>query len=252
MFFPLASQAEDALFGQEDELHGALIGILYDFKIDQQRNSTDMNPNKYSEVIDAFLISGWDESVLNRYYRAARPLYATQIFIPMMSANAAPKAFGVAATVEPRLWAVHYKGQVSPPRDGRFRFAGYADDVIAVAVNGKLVLLQGRRDMINPMKVEWSSEDGQGMKAGNGHLLYGDWLDLKAATPVDIDILIGERPGGDMGAFLFYQEYGVNYSMQDDHPVLPVFQLAEAPIPEADGRRSSPYAPPTETWIAVP
>jgi hypothetical protein len=42
---------------------------------------------------------------------------------PDMMAGVAPKAFGVEKTVEPNHWLIHYKGRVSPPENGRYRFA---------------------------------------------------------------------------------------------------------------------------------
>jgi hypothetical protein len=43
--------------------------------------------------------------------------------------------------VQPSNWIIHYKGQVSPPSAGTYRFWGTADDLIAVAVNGKTELV---------------------------------------------------------------------------------------------------------------
>lgn len=53
-----------------------------------------------------------------------------------MSAGQAPQGFGVEEVVEPRMWVVHYKGQVVAPMDGVYRLAGYADDFIAGRING--------------------------------------------------------------------------------------------------------------------
>ena len=94
--------------------------------------------------------------MLNRYYRFSKPLYTTQIFIPDMNANEGPKAFGAEKLVKPSRWVIHYKGQVSAPEPGTYRFWGIADDVMAAAVNGKTVLVGQRRDMKMP-KTAWRS-----------------------------------------------------------------------------------------------
>ena len=71
------------------------MGVLYDFKQTPDRKSTTVDRHNYSEIIEEFLLKNWDERVLNRYYRVARPLYTTQIFIPTISAYSAPLAFEV-------------------------------------------------------------------------------------------------------------------------------------------------------------
>ncbi len=45
------------------------------------------------------MIAGWDESFLSRYFRATKPLYATDALIPLMSTEGAPAAFGLAGIV---------------------------------------------------------------------------------------------------------------------------------------------------------
>ena len=68
-------------------------------------------------------------------------MYATEILMPTMNADLGPYVFGAEKIVEPRMWMVHYKGQVAPPTDGTYRFLGDADDFTAVAVNGVTVLV---------------------------------------------------------------------------------------------------------------
>lgn len=250
---PRSVMAQDDLFGSQERNEEALIGILYDFKMNQKREPTGVDPGKYTNIINEFLGSGWQEGPLNRYFRATRPIYATQIFIPLVGANAAPKAFGVDKVVSPRLIAVHYKGQVLPPHAGTYRFAGYGDDILAVAVDGKTVLIGARFNM--PMgkgNADWVSKEGEGARASNGRLTYGDWLTLTVEKPIDIDVLVGERPGGQFSAFLMYQEKGVEYDIIDGHPVLPVFQLAKVKMPETTDRSAPLYAPTEKVWKAVP
>jgi hypothetical protein len=247
-----AQEGGGRLFGTQERNEEALIGILYDFKMDQKRQAVSMDPSKYVHVLNAFLGSGWDESVLNKYFRATNPVYATQIFIPLSGADAAPKAFGMEKIVKPRLLVVHYKGQVLPPRAGTFRLVGYADDILCAAINGKTCLIGGRMQF--PMgegNANWAPSEHPkgGMKAANGNLFYGDWIELKTDKPVDLDVLVGERPGGQFCAFLMYQERGVNYEMDGGYPVLPVFQLAKSAIPDGG---VPPHTPPGETWKAVP
>ena len=143
-----AGEPEDPnVFGSKEAGTTGLIGIIYDLKQNQKREPSGVVPDVYGGIIHEFLAKDWDESVLNRYFRAAQPLYTTQIFIPMMSAGAAPKAFGMEKIIKPSAWVVHYKGQVSPPEDGTYRFMCYSDDMIAVGINGRTVCQGSRRDI---------------------------------------------------------------------------------------------------------
>lgn len=225
------------LFGTSEKNGSGLIAIIYDLKQTQTRQPSRITPETYPAVVREFLTKGWDEVVLNRYFRITRPLYSTQIFIPRIDANAAPKAYGVEAVMKPSAWVIHYKGQVSAPEDGTYRFVGYADDMLAVAVNNKTVLIGARDDM--RMKEIWKSGENPGATAFNGNLEYGEWLPLKKDTPIDLDVLVGERPGGDFCAFLLFQKKGAVYSKDAaGHPILPVFQLSDVALPDDAGDRA--------------
>jgi hypothetical protein len=224
----MAGRADDEsnVFGQSKQSEAALMGVLYDLKQTQDRKPTNVDPNTYSAVIDEFISKGWDESVLNRYYRFSKPLYTTQIFIPNMNANEGPKAFGAEKLVKPSRWVIHYKGQVSAPESGTYRFWGIADDVIAVAVNGKTVLVGQRRDMKMP-KTNWTQSERDGAHAGDGELRPGDWMTFKEGEVFDLDVIIGERPGGIFNAFLMVEKQGGSYNTdRRGHLILPIFQIA--------------------------
>lgn len=259
-----AASDESRFFGETERTEGALIGILYDFKQTQDRQPTGMTTSAYDEIVANFLNNGWDEAILNKYYRSTRELYATRFFIPMMNADAAPKAFGVGDTVKGRLWMVHYKGQVRPPHAGTFRFAGFCDDWIAVAVNGKNVFVSHWPGQNFP-KVNWKSPEPRGQQTVHGHMLYGEWFELKTDEPVDLDIAMGEIPGGHYAAWLYYQEKDVEYEMKDHgwpvrrFPVLPLFQVGDSPMPPlpTDGIgyhkvRYPPFATGHPSWVFVP
>jgi hypothetical protein len=254
LFFTLLckTQAQTAsVFGSKEASNSALIGILYDLKQNQELKPVTMDIPQYGKVIDEFLSKNWDESVLNRYYRVTRPLYTTQIFIPLINASAAPKAFEVEKTVQPMFWVVHYKGQVSAPSDGAWRFWGYGEEVCSVAINGKNVLLSNWKEIKCPT-VGWKSPEPPGQKAANGNIVAGDWIDLKAGQIVDLDVLIGERGGGVFCAFLMIEKRGETYEKIDGQPVLPVFQLApfNTPVP-AETKLGPRIATKGPIWKAV-
>jgi len=238
-FAQLRAEPETSVFGSRQASQAALIGILYDLKQTQERKPVPMDIKTYGSVVDEFLSKGWDESVLNRYFRAARPLYTRQIFIPLISADSAPRAFGVEKIVQPSFWLIHYKGQVAAPSDGFWRFWGDGEEVCSVAVNGRNVLLANWREITTP-NVQWKSPEPPGMKVANSQMRAGDWIQLKAGQVVDLDVLIGERAGGVFCAFLLIEKRGEKYSQVDGFPVLPVFQLAPFKTPNPPSTKVGP------------
>jgi len=199
---PAKAQDKDSQFGSSERTAGALIGILYDFKQDQKRQKTPVNRNSFEKSVAQFVESGYDEGLLNKYYRVPRALYTTQLQIPTIDADSAPKAFGVEKTVEPQKWMVHYKGQIAAPTDGAYRFLGNSDDFVIVAINGKTVLVAEMAG--TPMGVKWFAKEG----APREFQAAGDWIDFRAGEPVDIDIVTGESPGGQYRCMLAIQKKG--------------------------------------------
>jgi hypothetical protein len=228
--------AGEDYYGTRENSEAGLVGIIYDLKQTPKRTPTGVDPTTYPGIINKFLAQQWDEAVLNPYFRAARPLYTTQIFVPMMGSEEAPKAFGMEAIIKPSCWAIHYKGQVSPPEDGVYRFVGGGDDFIAVAVRGKTVLFQcWWAGTVWGSKVPiWTPTAPPVVLNQHSPIVSGDWVSLKKGQPVDLDVMFGEWPGGQSQAILLYQKQGVTYPTDETGSlVLPIFQLApyDTPVP---------------------
>jgi hypothetical protein len=153
-----------------------------------------------------------------------------------MDANTAPKAFGADAVIKPGMWIIHYKGQVSPPTPGTYRFWGFSDDLIAVAVNGKTELVSFFTIWKAPPQV-YVKTDPPGEKAADGTLVAGDWFTVAANDVIDLDVLIGERPGGTFNAFLMVQKKDQTY--QDGSPAVMAVNGASA----GEASATSPNAP---------
>jgi hypothetical protein len=241
---PLRSE-EITEYGSEKASESALIGTLYDCKQTQKREKLPINGSIYDKLVNEFLSSKWNEAVLNRYYRVAKPLYTTQIFIPLSAATRAPKAFGVENVVAPSFWMVHYKGQVIPPSSGRWRFWGYGSEVCSVAVNGETVLssnwIESRK--LNPIPtpdLKWTSSAPPGRPVHRGLLTAGTWMNLKVDEIIDLDVLIGERAGGNFSSVLLIEKEGESYEMKDGFPVFPIFQLAPYTTPEPGKNQAAP------------
>jgi len=215
----VAGEKKNTVFGTTERSESALIGILYDFKQNQKREPIPMDRHIFEVQVEEFIDKGFDEGMLNKYYRVPRALYTTELMIDTIDADTAPKAFGVEKTVKPEKWMVHYKGQVSVPEDGIYRFLGNSDDFVAVAVNGKTVLVDVTPGTGNTLKTKWFAKEKFDLE---GDYTAGDWIELKAGKPFDLDIVTGESPGGQYRCRLAVQKKGASYP--DRRP--PRFQLA--------------------------
>ncbi len=209
------------------------MGVMYDFKQFPDHKPTNVGVDQgYCNIITEFINKGWDESVLNRYYRVSRPLFTTQVFVPNMNADNAPKAFGAEKLVKPTAWLIEYKGQVSAPEAGSYRFWGCADDVMAVAIDGKTELV-AHHYLTNLSAVKWHQPPPNiGAQAADDFLVPGDWFNMNAGQIVDLDIIISERPGGLFNAFVMIEKQGGTYARDaQGHPILPIFQVAPYDTP---------------------
>jgi hypothetical protein len=124
---------------------GALVGKFYDLKQlkDGKPSKLDQDHGYSDELYNFVTKSAWNTSVLEKYFVGPNPLFTTQIYIPKINADQGPLAFGLGGRVQPKMWVVHYKGNVVPTESGTFRFVGMADDVLVVRFNGKVVLDRG-------------------------------------------------------------------------------------------------------------
>ena len=241
----------DNLFGKNKETQGesALMGIFYDLKQTQDRKPITMDHPAYFKAIEDFVNGGWDESILNKYYRSSTPLYTTQFMLASIPSEMAPKAFGVDKYCQGGFWLAHYKGQVTPPKDGTYRFVGWSDCQIVVAVNGKLALVASYwkdKPMLNVSCERAASAfypGGEGLKAG-------PWFDMKASEPVDLDVLWGDN-GGICSCFLLVQEKGANYALDSGgYPILPVFQVAPYNTPDLPATEPLKFSHTPSVWRA--
>ena len=214
---------------------GALVGTFYDLK--QTRNRKPSSGD-YTTVVNDFIKGGWNSGALSEFYKARQKMYATQFFIPQMQASEAPKAFEVEKEVQPAGWIIHYQGKVSPPKDGKYRFVSVADDVIIVRIGNKVVS-DGSRQATPPMS-DWVPKEflGQyGIQPGSGsdYYAFGDWIDLKASESYNMEVLLGEKPGGFFLVFLMVEREGDSYRKRSDGcPILPLFRLSTAKPPKVD------------------
>ena len=263
-------------FGMADPSADGLEGVFYDLKQTRDRTETGISNDKTKDVIRDFVMRGWNETSLDRYYKAKRTLYQTKVYIPVMKAEGAPAAFGCAAEVQPSRWMVIYRGMVTPPKSGKYRFVGAGDDVLVVRFNGRHVLDHGftsgttgvhisqhvpffrgeakddelkkrmRRDY--PMHIPVTYYQYPTTKNWNsqiGGLAVGAEFEVQGGRAYPIEILISEIPGGLFCASLMIEEVERSGGRKDaaQPPVLPLFRLDNS-LPEVDGKADN--APPLD------
>ena len=246
-----------SLFGVRTRTGGSLVGHLYDLKQDRSRRPTNMTPDRYLDVARQFVQGGFREGTFAPYFQASSTLYATQLFTPNIGAAEAPEAFGVEAEVQPLLWMAVYTGRVIPTESGTYKFVGFGDDMMVVRFNNRVVLDSG---FINP----------SGLKSTPVHFYNidtppGDWYfqpeksgghkeslpcTVEAGKPYDLQILVGEQPGGRSMFQLFLKQEGVKYQEDQKHnPILPIFRLVGGTLPTDEGKLP-PFAKDGPIWKA--
>ena len=187
-----------------------------------------------------FTRGGWDLSVLNKYHQSETKLYTKHFMFPTMPSTVAPAAFD-----EPDMpgyaWVAYYRGKLVHPTGTRFRFWAQGDDIMIVRVNGEIVVdgsvadgpwadfRQALSDYQNS-----TARDGQ-YYLGHRKAEVGHWIDLEPGVPLDMEVLIGELPGGSFGAFLLVEEDGVEYANSPQNgPLLPIFKTDKLSHAELD------------------
>ncbi len=233
-FFEMPTFEEVSQFGLTESIGSDLEGTYYDFNRDRLGRNIVTDPSELAALVARFFTEGWNTSLFKRYYQAPQKLYASSFAMPPLVSTEAPKAFG-----EPDAhgwcWLAHYKGQLVNTQDIKFRFWGFGDDIIAVRVGGELVFLscfpEWKTDFRDHTAHLWqsSSPDNEKYPMGNHHSVVGDWIELKANEPKDIEVLLGESYGGVFVSMLVVEEYGKEYEKNPHRngPCLPFFKTSE-------------------------
>ncbi|MDF7825388.1 hypothetical protein P4B35_15285 [Pontiellaceae bacterium B12227] len=224
----MPGQETGNLFGESVTVGNDFVGTFYDFKRNRSGRSIPMAPDTMMQEIKNFIISGWKPAKLARFYRSPKKLYTTFFCIPTVQSILGPTCFGENDTGG-WCWMAHYKGQLVYPEDITFRFWGNGDDIMLVRVDGKLALNACWPTSAEPVFASlWSSSSSDSRKhpLGNQRSVVGDWITLKAGEPLDMEVLIGEGPGGLFESLLAVEVQGVDYPKNEIYlgPKLPIFK----------------------------
>ena len=220
---------EVSVFGSGQSIGNDFAGTFYDFKRDRSGRNIPMGNDQFKAAVSKFVRGGWKDSYLSRYYRSPKTLYATSIMVPLMLSYLAPAYFGEPDTGGYN-WLVHYQGQLVHKNGGRFRFWGRGDDILIVRLDGKIVLDGSVDDRGERPYCNWQNSDPASLRyyMSNRTSVVGDWFTLEPGIPLEMEVIIGEVPGGEFSAMLVVQEEGVEYEKnRQNGPILPMFKTTE-------------------------
>jgi hypothetical protein len=238
-----------SFFGLREVGGGSFSGVLYDLKQSPTHRATNMTEQRYTETVRRFIQGGWNESVFKEFYRAPQALYNTQIFTPYMKADEGPRAFNASGTVKPSLWLALYQGKVSPPESGTYHFVGAGDDLLLVRFNGQMVL-DGSWNSYNVSPIV--AKYDYGFSKIPNTFVKGPAVSVTAGNYYEMEVLIGEQPGGEFFADLLIEKDGAKYEKESHgSPILPIFRLAEGKMPALKyGQKLPPFLEKGPIWRA--
>ena len=270
-------------FGTSQPSGSTLVGTFYDTKQTPGGRPTNMTMDQYRAFLSRFVNKGWNESELNRFYKAPQQLYAAQFYIPRTPAKDAPKAYGCDDKVKPSQWLAIYRGKVRAPKSGTFRFVGLGDDYLVVRFNNQNVFDYGWESAslgkMTANNAKWL--DAMEGKPGNddlkkelkdaginvppvtfykygpsGHwnntmrgVAAGKQFTVEQGKVYPIEILVSEGPGGEFGMTLLLEEVGMAPMSKDPKtgaPILPLFRTNYG-VPKPD--KNKEYVPFDEIGI---
>lgn len=108
-------------------------------------------------------------------------------------------------------WMTWYHGQVIPPCSGRYRFWGYADNHLLLAINGNPVFEGSRRNSsFKELGILRSDNPAFPCLIASAGFACGEWIELEQ-EPVQLDILFGEIGGDNTSGLLLVEREGEQY-----------------------------------------
>lgn len=230
---------EEGIFGKGESIGNDLEVTFYDTK--RARNGRTLVSDNLicQNLVAKFIQRGWDTSVFRSIYRSPRKRYATCVVIPATMSYQAPALFGEEEAY-PGCWVALYEGQLVHAEDITFRFWVVAEDTMAIRVDGEYVITAGfvgvdfgslnqdRENAVFGSVWEPSSKDSHKYIISNDRAVVGDWIELKAGEPKNIEILLRDNHGFGFTAIVAVQVKGGKYERSSQGgPVLPVFKTSE-------------------------
>lgn len=208
-------------FGIKDAKASALTGKFYDFKHTAARQDSKVDGGKYAAEVTRFVKQGMHEGSLNKYLHGSRPLYATEIFFPIIDSDDAPKAFGSPMPESPGEWIAVYRGSVAPPESGTYHFVAAGDDDMFVQFDGKLIL-DNCEHIDHILQLDEYKYSGE--RLGYARSLP---VTVQAGKYYEVVIVIGDHVPRSTFAKVLVEKEGADYPKDEGtgSPILPIFKL---------------------------
>ena len=231
-------------------------GAVYDLKIGPNHRGTGMNQDAYSRVVSNFVANGWPEAAFAPYYKASKKLYTPAIWIPTVPTPDTATEMHMDNELTPRFWVGWYKAKVIAPQSGKYHFVGFGDDILAVAVNGQLVLDGSLWPVTHAAQhMPWPYADWSRICTFHGQnygkLRVGDSFVVNTIEPIKLDVILGDEPGGFYNAYLMIVDDSKTYQVGPQGvPLYPIFQLGPEPINRPGDQ--PPHSTVPEPWTGAP
>ena len=286
-------------------LKGMLQGVFYDLKQTSGRRPTDAmghgRDDRHREVIlpilKDFVDGPWRREYDNqgrvhypafdKYYCSPTRLWSSCFYSKQIDATEAPTAFECGKEVDTGAWVCIYSGNVVAPFSGKFRFVGYADDVLVVRFNKQVVFDYGwcSATLATNLKFMAGGFNDSFLEILNGHpeterhrrmiadsVIYskhmldvyfpsfdsnhgiakGPVLEVQEGEVYPIEILISEVPGGNFCMLLFAEQLDANGQPLEPNPDSMVLFRTTLDLPEHPSQRGFPdFKPYGPIWRVV-
>jgi len=231
-------------------------GTIYDLKIGPDHRPNGMNQATYTRVLTDFVANGWSEAALAPFYKASKKLFTPAIWIPTVPTPNTANAMNLEHELTPRFWVGWYKAKVLAPQSGKFHFVGFGDDILAVTVNGQMVLDGSLWPVTHAVQhMPWSYDAWSIICAWRGQnygkLRVGDSFEANTVEPITLDVILGDEPGGFYNAYLMIVDDSKTYQVGPAGvPLYPIFQLGSEPVIRQGDQ--PPHSTVPEPWTGAP
>ncbi len=120
-----------------------------------------------------------------------------------------PERIGLAPFDSRAGWLAHYSGKVRPPKSGRYRFWGYADNHLLVVVDGKPVFEGGRYDSSFRLSLDVPRVNHPSLPCLNSSAGFasGPWIEVSDES-LQLDLIFGESAYSQTSAILLIEHEG--------------------------------------------
>ncbi|MEO0414921.1 MAG: hypothetical protein AAF226_08220, partial [Verrucomicrobiota bacterium] len=187
----------------------SLVGNVYGFETYPSETKKHPLPDLIGSTFKKLIKSGFEDSGPLDRLTKTQPIR----FLGVAGAyNSFPENVGFNSIDTDGGWMAWYSGKIKPPTAGRFRFWGYADNHLLVAINGKPIFEGSRYGSVLRKLPDRSRKNHPSLPCLNSSAGFasGEWFDA-TDEPVQIDLLFGEQGGHLTSGLLLIEREGASY-----------------------------------------